>query len=265
MHPHAPCHAPGALVDQAEVVSQRRRRGGARLVFLMRGAVLCGAMAGVTVFALWLKEESPHPTPADATRESPLVEARSLKSPLETTKPTALRAYALQRGSSPEEPAPQPPVAAELPAAAPISKVQPVWLVADAARSAEMLRQDLRDRGAQQTGPGVRLTMLNVAELLGMTDKIWAASLTTATAKENQTSALLLTFYLYHLDKAGDAAGVQAMLQAMDQGMPQAQAVKDFILAGRSVAEFEREMGMMFAAVGVELQFTRRGGATFKP
>ena len=45
----------------------------------------------------------------------------------------------------------------------------------------------------------------------------------------------------------------------------QDQAVREFILAGRSVAEIEREMGVAFASVGIELQFTRRGRAVFKP
>jgi hypothetical protein len=86
-----------------------------------------------------------------------------------------------------------------------------------------------------------------------------------ASANDNHISALVLTFYLYHLDRAADGAGVNALRQALENGMSQDQAVREFILAGRSVAEIEREMGVAFASVGIELQFTRRGRAVFKP
>jgi hypothetical protein len=51
----------------------------------------------------------------------------------------------------------------------------------------------------------------------------------------------------------------------MEQGMTEESAVREFILAGRSVAELEREMGRVFADAGVELQFTRRGGLAMRP
>ncbi|WP_461786500.1 hypothetical protein [Prosthecobacter sp.] len=47
--------------------------------------------------------------------------------------------------------------------------------------------------------------------------------------------------------------------------MPQDQAVREFVLAGRNMADFERQMGVAFASVGIELQSTQRGRARFKP
>ena len=76
---------------------------------------------------------------------------------------------------------------------------------------------------------------------------------------------MLLTFYLTYLDRAGDGAGVKALLSAIEQGMDEESAVREFVLAGRSVLELEREMGRVFAEAGVELQFTRRGGLAMRP
>lgn len=129
----------------------------------------------------------------------------------------------------------------------------------------DRLKHYLRGKGARQMGGSVRFAMLKVAELLALDGPAWAAGMTTPVASENYASALLLTFYLYHLDRSANAAGVIACLRAVEQGMPHEQAVRDFILAGRRPDDFEREMGLAYAGIGVELQFTRRGGAVFKP
>lgn len=229
-------------------------------MMLLRLAVLLLTGAVVASGVWWLREETPHPMPVEAVRESPLVEARSLKPLLETTKLRAMDVYALKRGVE------AGPVK-ELYAAvrAPGSGEMPVWLVADGVKSASLLRQELRDRGARQMGRAVRLAMLNVGELLGLTEEGWKAGGKTVVANENQTSALLLTFYLHYLDHDGDAAGVTNLKKAIVGGMPQNRAVLEHVLAGRSLAEFEREMGAAFAAAGIELQFTRRGGPVFQP
>lgn len=250
------------LVDQTEVARQRHRRGRPRFVTLARVTILASAMTGVGVGAWWLKSEVPHAQVAEAVRESPLVEARSLKPLLETAQPSEMAAYGLKKSPN-TEPAITPQPARSH--SAPTQSALPVWLVADDAKSAELLRQSLRERGARQMGQSVRLAMLNLAELLAMDEKTWAADMKMASANDNHISALVLTFYLYHLDRAADGAGVTALRQALENGMSQDQAVREFILAGRSVAEIEREMGVAFASVGIELQFTRRGRAVFKP
>ncbi|WP_395743333.1 hypothetical protein [Prosthecobacter sp.] len=250
----------------------------------MRVSIVSGAALGVTVFAVWLKQETPHPSAAIAVRESPLVQARSLKSPLQTAQSSALAPYGLQKGPVPvTAPAPAPaapavpPPADKAPATA-TAAVLPVWLMRDVpefadgknaglspAQTIDRLRQSLREAGARQMGLAVRFAMLNLSELLAMEPKAWAASLETPAAGENRASAMLLTFYLSYLDRAGDGAGVKSLVKAMGQGMTEERAVREFILAGRSVEELEREMGRMFAEAGVELQFTRRGGLAFRP
>lgn len=263
-------------MDQTEAVRKRRRRGKMSIVTMLRAAIVSAAALGVTVFVLWLKQETPHPRPAIAIRESPLVQARSLKSPLQTVQSSGLAAYGLRK--DPVK-APAVEVAQPKPEQTPVvSRSLPVWLMADMPEFAEgknaghspeqtieHLRQSLREAGARQMGLAVRFAMLNLAELLAMEPKSWAASLQTPAATENRASAMLLTFYLSYLDRAGDGAGVKELKKAMQQGMDEERAVREFILAGRSVAELEREMGRMFAEAGVELQFIRRGGLAFRP
>ena len=276
MHPLAPSCAPIALMDQTEIVRKRRRRGRPSILTVVRAAIVTAAALGVAAFVMWLKQETPHPSAAIAVRESPLVQARSLKSPLQTVQSSGLAAYGLKKAP---EFAPAPVVVLPSPVKAPVlHRVLPVWLLADLpefaeakntglapAQTIERLRQSLREAGARQMGTAVRFAMLNLAELLAMEPTTWMAGLETPVASENRASAMLLTFYLTYLDRAGDGAGVKAMLRAMEQGMAEESALREFVLAGRSVAELEREMGHAFADAGVDLQFTRRGGLALRP
>lgn len=130
----------------------------------------------------------------------------------------------------------------------------------------DRLKQRLRGLGAQRKdNVSVRCHMLNVAELLMLNHKTWSAGMPTPAGHENYASALLLTYYLYHLDRGGEGAGIIAMLRAIEEGMPQEDAVRQFVLAGREPAQLEGEIAMAYARRGVELKFTRRGGARFTP
>ncbi|MBB5034726.1 hypothetical protein [Prosthecobacter vanneervenii] len=229
----------------------------------------------MTAFVLWLKRETPNPSGAMAMRESPLVEARSLKSPLQTVESSG-QAYGLRK-SHPAVVASTTPAKGAVPQVQTPGRIKPTWLMAELlpseegqnartspAQIMEQLRQSLRNAGARQMGKAVRFGVLNLAELLAMDSRTWAAGQDTPVASENRASSMLLTFYLCYLDRAGDGAGVQALLMAMEQGMEEGDAVRECILVGRSVADLEKEMGMAFAAAGVELQFTRRGGLAFR-
>ncbi len=240
-------------MDQAEVARMQKRRVGSRLPMWICGTVVLTAVAGTAAGVAWWVHVTPHVEAAEATRESAVVEARSLKPPLETNS-VPLVPYAM----NPQMPAPKP--ALSTPAAA-----MPPWLVADGARSADLLRGELRARGAMQMGQTVRLGMLKVAELLAMDERAWAEGKETVAFAENETSALLLTFFLHYLDGAGDAAGVNAMRHAMASGAPRDQAVRNHLLSGRTPAELEKRMEQAYAGLGIQLQFTRRGGALFEP
>lgn len=130
----------------------------------------------------------------------------------------------------------------------------------------DRLKQRLRNLGAQRKdNVSVRCNMLNVAELLMLNHKTWAAGMPTPAGHENYASALLLTYYLYHLDRGGEGGGIIAMLRAIEEGMPQADAVRQFVLSGRQPYELEEEIAQAYARRGVDLKFTRRGGAVFTP
>ncbi len=125
------------------------------------------------------------------------------------------------------------------------------------------LKRHLRNHGARQlSGTRVSFAMLNVAELLAMSAKSWSSG---AAASQNEASALLLTYFLCHMDRGGQGAATIALLRALEGGMPQEDAVRQFVLAARHPSKFEGELGMAFARIGIDLQFTKRGGAVFKP
>lgn len=423
--PRAPMHASPADVAPANPAVSRRRPRRRRIgVTLLRLTILTAAGTAVSHGVMWMRQETPHPDGAEASRQAPLVVVHSLKPLLETTHPTGLPAYGLKKESTapkvkpavptdrfkalqqwPQEvalegnpqvtvvaedahaheflyrtehfefstdaplgadavrhfarafeathllscllpldlkPAPEPQrklfqarilsnesaYAAATPAAGgasfysshdkrlyvPLSSVgvklaeggrvvldpfveshptlireiarqmmnkwlplMPSWLAEGSAeyigaadyvhgrffmgQMQPRLKRYLRNHGARQTGgASVRLDMLNVAELLAMDAKSWTAG----AATQNQASALLLTYFLCHMDRGGQGAAVIALLRALEGGMPQEDAVRQFVLAGRHPTKFEGEMGMAFARIGIELQFTRRGGAVFK-
>ena len=224
---------------------------------LARAAVILAAVAVMAAGVTWFVHETAHTEASEARRKSSVVEARSLKPPLETNS-IPLAPYAVNKK------VPGPPTTLSTNPWAPPAAMPP-WLVADGVTSADLLRRELRDHGAMQVGQTVRLGMLKVAELLALDEKAWLAGKVTAAANENDTSALLLTFYLHHLEGTGDAEGINAMRQAIENGMPQEQAVRKWLLAGRTPVELENQMKLAFATLGIELQFTRRGGAVFGP
>ena len=228
-----------------------------RLPLLARAAVILAAVAVMTAGVTWFVRETSHPETAEAGRKSSVVEARSLKPPMETNS-TPMAPYAVNKR------APGPPATLSTNPWAPPAAMPP-WLVADDVTSADLLRRELRARGAMQAGQTVRLGMLKVAELLALDEKAWLAGKAGVAANENDTSALLLTFYLHHLEGGGQAEGVNAMRREIKNGMPQDQAVRKWLLAGRTPVEIENQMKLAFAILDIELQFTRRGGALFGP
>lgn len=126
------------------------------------------------------------------------------------------------------------------------------------------LKNHLRASGGQSAGSAIRFTMLRLPELLAMDHRTWASGLSGVAGKENYASALLLTYFLYHLDRDRNAAGIIAWLRDIEKGRPHEQAFKEHILAGRNLLQFEAQFIHAWRQTGIELQFVRRGGAEFQ-
>jgi hypothetical protein len=121
------------------------------------------------------------------------------------------------------------------------------------------MREHLRRRGARNLGTTVRASMLRLPELLMLDNRVWQTGLIAA-GNENYGSALLLTYYLYHLDEKRDAAGIIACLRAVESGTDWKKAFEAHVLNGRTLAKFESDLTAAYKRIGIELDFSRRGG-----
>ena len=126
------------------------------------------------------------------------------------------------------------------------------------------LKSHLRIRGGKVSGGSIHFCMLRLPELLALDRSTWATDLAGASAAENYASSLLLTYYLYHLDRKGDTAGTIAWLRAIEQGQSGAEGLREHILAGRTMAQFEADFIVTYRKLGIEFDFTRRGGPEFE-
>lgn len=126
------------------------------------------------------------------------------------------------------------------------------------------LKSHLRTRGGQVSGGSIRFRMLRVPELLAIDRETWSSDLTGSAAAENYASGLLLTYYLYHLDRKKDSAGVIAWLRAIEQGKFAPEAFRECILTGRTMAEFEADFVVTYRKIGIEFDFSRRAGPEFE-
>lgn len=122
------------------------------------------------------------------------------------------------------------------------------------------MREHMRRRGARNLGTTVRASMLRLPELLMLDNRIWQTGLIGAVGNENYGSALLLTYYLYHLDEKRDGAGIIACLRAVESGTDWKKAFEAHVLNGRTLAKFESDLTAAYKRIGIELEFSRRGG-----
>lgn len=126
------------------------------------------------------------------------------------------------------------------------------------------LKNALRQRGAESVNGRIRMPMLNINELLALEHNAWVSVIGGTSGSENYTSALLLTYFFYHMDRNKDAAGLIAWLRDIEKGVPADQAARTHLLAGRSVTKFEAELAQAYKHAGIELDFIKRDGAVFE-
>lgn len=126
------------------------------------------------------------------------------------------------------------------------------------------LKNALRQRGAESVNGRTRMPMLNINELLALEHNAWVNVIGGTSGSENYTSALLLTYFFYHMDGNKDAAGIIAWLRDIEKGVPADQALRTHLLAGRSVAKLEADLLQAYKHAGIELVFIKRDGAVFE-
>ena len=126
------------------------------------------------------------------------------------------------------------------------------------------LKLALRNRGAIVRGSTVHYPMISIAELLAIQHQEWGAALAGEGAGQNYTSALLLTYFLYHLDGDKKASNVIAWLRDIENGTPTDDAIRTHLLAGRKLAKLESDLREAYRKIGIELVMQSRGGPEFE-
>jgi|GEM_PF-1085270 len=126
------------------------------------------------------------------------------------------------------------------------------------------LKNALRQRGAESVNGRTRMPMLSINELLALEHSMWVNVIGGTSGSENYTSALLLTYFFYHMDGNKDASRIIAWLRDIEKGVPADQALRTHLLAGRSVAKLEADLLQAYKHAGIELVFIKRDGAVFE-
>jgi len=127
------------------------------------------------------------------------------------------------------------------------------------------LKTHLRSRSAQQKGPStLRFAMLKPSELLALDHGTWANGLAGSAGSQNYASALLLTYFLYHLDGDPNASKIVAWLRAIEVGTPSESAFRATVLADRTVSQLEVALLQAYRKIGIEIDYTKRGGPEYK-
>jgi hypothetical protein len=164
--------------------------------------------------------------------------------------------------------------------------VLPVWYSEGSAEYVEMLEYNRNGRFSlggmsrlvkayaekQNYGTAGSFTMLDLEELINVQDAAWANALATPVqvpgitgatqAQQNYGSAGLLTYYFYHLDGNGDAAGMIAYLRALEgQRDPalEVQALKKHLLRDRSYTQLAEDVKKAFRKEGIAITYSEPG------
>lgn len=106
------------------------------------------------------------------------------------------------------------------------------------------------------------IKILRPGELMALDSRTWSQTLAVdrGDSRQNYLSALLLTFYFYHLDSASNDDGMVAYLRAIESGVPAHDACRDHLMRGRSVEMLEGELAGAFKRLGLDITFDSRKG-----
>ena len=152
----------------------------------------------------------------------------------------------------------------------------PKWFTEGSAEYVEMadyihgrfFLNQMRDRLVRRLNIGLHrggekeFKMLNVGQLLALDGSRWnrEMAMTSSLVSQNYDSALVLTYFFYHHDGAGDAKGMIQFLRAVEEGVPTDQAIAEHLLRGRAFSQIEAEIQSGLERDGVPVAWAERDG-----
>ena len=110
---------------------------------------------------------------------------------------------------------------------------------------------------------GREIGMLSPSELLMIDAKLWSASLANESegARQNYHSALLLTFYFFHMDGGPrKTSPIESYLRAVEKGMPHLVACQKYLVRDRSPEKLDDEVQTTLKSLGLFVALHSRGG-----
>jgi hypothetical protein len=105
---------------------------------------------------------------------------------------------------------------------------------------------------------GKPVPILSPGDLMKMEKENWnrTLALNAKHAGANYAAAAVLTYYFYHLDGQGDAAGIIAYLRDIEQSVEDQVAAERHLLRGRSVERLEDDFLAAYKKLGMEFVLT---------
>ncbi|MGJ8672253.1 hypothetical protein [Rubritalea sp.] len=97
---------------------------------------------------------------------------------------------------------------------------------------------------------GGRVEMMSLEEFMDLSYRRFAG----IQANQNYAVSLLLTYFFYHEDGNGDAAGMKAYVKALQQGKQEKEARK-YLLRGRTPDQLQEQFRRFCSAKGVAIDF----------
>lgn len=110
-----------------------------------------------------------------------------------------------------------------------------------------------------------KATIWHLDYLMHMTHAKWAAGFGTdadGDVHRNYTSAVALTYYLYHGDDKGDGAHMVSFLKDIAGGKPWEKAQDDNIIRARNYAQMEKELVTTLRKGGITIDFAAGPGSS---
>ena len=150
----------------------------------------------------------------------------------------------------------------------------PVWLTEGSAEYMEIpqylhgrfefaqIHNLLVDHVTRRTASSIP-TMLRPSQLLLVEPKDWAVALASdnSAARENYQSALLLTFYFFHLDQDSDGSSpIFRYFREVEKGTPHPIACEKHLVRGRTAEVLDSDVKTALRQIGLTLELTSRGG-----